>query len=157
METPTSFRVADYMKTNVISLPPTATMQEAIALMIEKHTNGLVVIDENQKVAGILSSWDIIQYIVPDYLEADKHLASFEAGDVFAKRITELKDRPISDFMSKQVHTCQAEHALMEAATMLSEYRIRQLPVVNAEGTLVGYINRTDIKRAMGDVLGLNS
>ncbi len=156
MEKTPSFRVADYMKTNVISLPPTASMHEALALMIDKHTNGLVITDDTSKVVGILSSWDIIQFIVPDYLEADKHLASFEAGEVFAKRVTDLKDRPVSEFMSKQVHTCQAEHALMEAATMLSEFRIRQLPVVNANGALIGYINRTDIKRAMGDVLGLN-
>ena len=69
----------------------------------------------------------------------------------------ELKDDPIAKFMSAKVHTCKANHSLMEAATLLSEFRIRQLPVVDDDGVLVGYLNRTDIKKAIADVLGLSA
>jgi CBS domain-containing protein len=43
----------------------------------------------------------------------------------------------------------------MEAAAILSEFRIRQLPVVNTKKELVGYINRTNVKRAFCDILGI--
>lgn len=150
------YRVSDYMQTNPLVLSPSSTLKEAIQSMIGSKANGAVVLDENKKVVGILSSWDIIQYIVPDYLEQDKHLATFESGDVFAERTLELQNDPISNFMSTALHTCKADHFIMEVATLLSEFHIRQLPVVDENGVLVAYINRTDIKRAIGDVLGIN-
>lgn len=149
------YLVRDYMSKRIVTVTENATFEEAMRLFIAEKTNGLVVIDEKKKVKGILSSWDMIQYTVPDYLEQDKHLASFESGDVFAQRIHELAHHPISKFMTKKVKTVQPSHTLMEAATLLSEFRIRQLPVVNEKGVLVGYINRTDIKKVMATILGI--
>ena len=152
-----SRKVSEYMKTEVVTVPKTAVMKEAIEIMITKKTNGLVVIDENNKVVGILSSWDIIQYVVPDYLEDDKHLASFEAGDLFGKRVTQLAEDSITKFMTSQVHSVHPDSSLMEAASTLSEFHIRQLPVIDNTGSLVGYLNRTDIKKAFAEVLGINN
>lgn len=143
------------MKKDVVTISPDTTVHDAIKTMIDHKTNGLVVIDGDNKVQGILSSWDIIAYMVPDYLEEDKHLATFESADVFESRVKEIKDDPVSNFMSKHVHTTQAKHSIMEAATLLSEFQIRQLPVVDEFGNLVGYLNRTDIKKAIGDAIGV--
>ena len=110
------YRVEEFMSTKVTTLHEDATIADAIQKMLRHKTNGLVIVDKNKKVVGILSSWDIIEYVV---------------------------------------HTIKPDHTLIEAATLLSEFHIRQLPVVDQDGILIGYINRTDIKRAMGEVLGL--
>lgn len=144
------------MRDSVVVLHAEDTVKQAVQTMLDKKTNGLVIVDKKEKVVGILSSWDIIAYLVPDYLEEDKHLAAFESGDVFAERINEVAEDPVSKFMSTVVRTIKPEHTLMEAATLLSEFHIRQLPVVDDEGRLVGYLNRTDIKKAIGDVLHLS-
>lgn len=144
------------MRDKVVTLSPNDTVKRAVEVMIEHKTNGLVVVDEKHHVLGIISSWDIIAYLVPDYLETDKHLASFEAGDVFEERIKEIQNDSVSKFMSSHVHTTNAEASLIEAATLLSEFHIRQLPVVDDKGILVGYLNRTDIKKAIGDVLHIS-
>lgn len=151
------YLVSDYMNKHVVTLSPDATVEEAVELMIKKKTNGAVIVDKTNKVVGILSSWDIIAYLVPDYLEEDKHLATFEAGSVFASRVRHIAKDPISKCMTPNVHTIRPEASIMAAATMLSEFRIRQLPVVDENKVLVGYLNRTDIKRAVGDVLGFES
>ena len=145
--------VARFMNARVVTVGQAATLRDAVAMMIQYNTNGLVVVDDDRKVTGILSSWDIIQHIVPNYLEEDKHLASFEAGDVFAQRTREVANDPITKFMTAKVKTVNQKDTLMEAAALLSEFRIRQLPVVDDDGHLVGYINRTDIKRAVGSIL----
>lgn len=146
--------VREYMRREVVTLDERATLKEAVAAMVDNNTNGVVVVDVTRKVVGILSSWDIIEHIVPDYLEEDKHLATFESGAVFADRTHEVANDPIVDFMSAHVHTVREDHSLMAAATLLSEFKIRQLPVVDGAGVLIGYLNRTDIKKAIADVLG---
>jgi CBS domain-containing protein len=151
------YTVDRYMHANVITITPNATFREAAATMLQARTNGLVVVDDAHHVVGMLSSWDMIQYLVPDYLEEDKHLASFEAGDIFEKRILEIADDPISNCMSTHVQATHPHHTLIEAATLMSEHGIRQLPVVDDSGKLLGYLNRTDIKQAIGDVLHLQA
>lgn len=148
--------VSEYMQRNVVTAPKTATFKDAVEILIKNHTNGAVVVDESNRVAGIISSSDLIQYIVPDYLEEDKHLASFEASDVFAKRIEKVANDSVTKFMTAPVHTIKPHHALIEASTLLSEFHIRQLPVVDETNMLIGYINRTDIKKAIGRALGIN-
>lgn len=147
------YRVAEFMSTKVTTLHKDASIADALQTMLKNKTNGLVIIDHNKKVVGILSSWDIIEYVVPDYLEEDKHLATFESENMFEKRVRAIADHPVSSCMTAQVHTTKSNHTLIEAATLLSEFHIRQLPVVDEKGLLIGYINRTDIKRAMGEVL----
>lgn len=145
--------VKSYMQTKPKKILVSGTMKDAVREMLHQKTNGLVVVDENNAVVGILSSWDIIELIVPDYLEDDKHLAAFEDGDIFTQQIQKVQDTPITDFMTKKVHTVTEKDNIMEAAILLSEFKIRQLPVVDNNNTLLGYINRTDIKHAIGDVL----
>lgn len=148
------FVVKDYMRPAPAVILCSVSLKEAVQAMTREKTNGLVVVDAKNRVSGILSSWDVIRYVVPNYLEEDKHLASFASNDLFAKRIQEVASHPVSKFMTQRVHTVLPTDSLMEAATLLSEHNIRQLPVVDANGVLVGYINRTDIKKAIYEVLG---
>ena len=152
-----TFTIDEWMRDDVVTLPASATVHDAIETMLDKKTNGIVIIDGDGHVAGILSSWDIIKHIVPDYLEEDEHLAAFESADTFCNRVEEVEDDVIEQFMTKDVQTIEQHGSLMKAVTMLSEFHIRQLPVVDVQGKLVGYLNRTDIKRAVGKVLGIGS
>ena len=145
------------MNPNVVTIARGAMIAEAFRIMIEKKTNGLVVLSPDEKVAGILSSRDLISYVIPDYLEDDRHLASFESDDVLIKRVKRVGGDDIEKCMTAKVYTIKSDRSLMEAATLLSQYKIRQLPVTDDAGNLKGYINRTDIKRAIGDILGIPS
>lgn len=151
MTPPKSYTVAEYMQTDVVSISQRATIREAVERLVTTNTNSLVIVDEGQRVVGMLSTIDIIAKLVPDYLEEDRHLASFEAVDVFPTRAKEMANEPVTTAMSKMVHTIQKTHTLIEAATLLSEHRINQLPVVDQQGALVGYIGRTNIKQALAD------
>lgn len=152
----TVYRVKDWMQTDVMTISPNATFTQAVATMVTGHTNGLVVAEKGI-VHGILSSMDLIRHLVPDYLEEDKHLAAFESGDQFVTRISEIKNDSVKKFMTRDVHTIKSSHTLMEAAILLSEFNIRQIPVVDDAHKLVGYINRTDIKKAIADILELDA
>lgn len=147
--------VGEFMRAVPRTITAETTMKDAVRIMVEDKMNGVIIASPEGEVAGILSSWDVVQLIVPDYLEDDKHLAAFEAGATFERRIHQYADTPVADFMTKEVRTVTSDDSLMQAATILSEFRIRQLPVVDKEGKLVGYLNRTDMKLAIAKVLGV--
>lgn len=149
-----SFLVQDYMRSDVITVEKSASIQDAINLMAEHKTNALVIVNAQIEVIGIVTSWGIIEHIVPEYLEDDKHLAMFESSDVFAERVKAVAQDTVESVMSTDVHTISPGDSLMEAATQISQFHIRQLPVVDEGNKLVGYINHTDIKWAIAKVLG---
>ncbi len=153
--TPKPPYVKSYMQTNVNIIDQRATLSEAIALMVAKKTNGLVVINGDNKLHGILSSWDIIKYVVPDYLEHDRSLSNFASADIFVERVKKVANDPIKKFITSKVVTVFEDDTLIEAATRLTENQIRQLPVISKDKKVIGYINRTDIKYAIADILGV--
>ncbi|MBI4435226.1 CBS domain-containing protein [Candidatus Uhrbacteria bacterium] len=148
--------VRDYMHETISIREEGATFTDVIQLMISRKRNGVFVVDQDNKVKGVISAWDLIEHVVPDYLESDKHLAPFESENVLIDRVRAVANDPIDRFMTKNVHTVHEGSPIIEAATMLSEHRLRQLPVVRDDGALMGCINRTDIKLIFAEILNLN-
>ena len=150
-------KVKEYMTTPVVTITKNQTIADAIKIMNQNTTNGLIVIGEgkeSKKVLGIISSYDILRYLVPDYLEEDKNLASFEPSELFIKRAIEIANHKVHQCMtSRGVKSVSPEDSLIEASALLTEYRIHRLPVVDQDNNLVGYISKTDIKRAIGKIL----
>jgi len=58
-----TFTIDEWMREDVVTLPKDATVREALTAMLDNKTNGVVIVDDNRHVIGILSSWDIIKYI----------------------------------------------------------------------------------------------
>jgi predicted transcriptional regulator len=75
--------------------------------------------------------------------------------ELLIKQVETISNHPITKFMTAKIHTVYPSASIMEAASILSEFHIRQLPVVNTKKELIGYINRTNIKRAFCDILGI--
>lgn len=149
-----NYAVREFMRTDVITAKDSNTLGEIIEMMLREKTNAMVVTNPDNTIAGIVTSWGLIEHLVPDYLEEDKHLAAFEADSVFCERVMWMRDQKVSEIMSTNVHTVNPDDSLMEVSTQISQHHIRQLPVVDENNKLVGYINHTDIKRAMGMALG---
>ncbi len=154
MEKKSTFKtVEDYMQPNPVTIGLDASIRDAVEHLIEHETNRLIVVDDDKKVLGMLSSWDIIRHIIPDYLENDVHLATFASEELFEKRVKEVAEDSIKKAMSGGAHTIKKEHTLIEAAILLTEKSVRLLPVIDDNDQLIGYINRTHVKNAIGDIL----
>ena len=50
---------SDVMTRNVISVPPTATVAEAVELMLERGISGLLVVDASGTLAGVVTEGDL--------------------------------------------------------------------------------------------------
>lgn len=59
----TSRTVADVMTTGSLSVLPTTTIQDASRLMISNHVHRLSVVDESQRLVGIITTYDITRWV----------------------------------------------------------------------------------------------
>jgi CBS-domain-containing membrane protein len=146
-------KLSEIMDTNVVLISPETTLAEATRRMFHERTNGVYVVDAQQRPLGIVSNQVLLRHILPEHLREPRgaRLARFDSPTTFVKRVQAVASDPVSKFMRTPLHTLQVDASLLHAATYLAEYR--QLPVVDAQGRVVGSVSRTHLKRAIMAIL----
>ena len=111
--------VKQMMITNVITASPSMTVKETIETLYKKHIGCVVSIDDDKKCIGIFTERDAIRLVAENV----------------------QLDQPLEKVMTKNVVTIQENCSINEATRALHGHRIRQLPVVNQKGRLVGLLS----------------
>jgi IMP dehydrogenase len=109
----------------IVDHPITMTEQHTVGdvkqVVEETGTGGILIVDKDEKLIGIISTRDLL----------------FEDN----------KDKPVTAIMTRDVHTAAPDTSLKDAERLLHEYRVEKLPLVNGEGRVVGLITLKDIMK----------
>lgn len=115
----------------VVTIGPDATVRELVALLAEHNVGALVVSEDGERVAGIVSERDVVRRLHED---------------------TAVLDHPVSSIMTADVRTCGGDDGLTDLMQTMTEHRIRHVPVV-ADGRLTGIISIGDVvKNRIGEL-----
>jgi IMP dehydrogenase len=112
-------RAESFVVEEPITLTTRHTVGDARRMMEETGTGGILILDENGRLVGIVTSRDML----------------FEQDD----------QRPLTEIMSRNLITAPPGTTLQEAAAILHRHRIEKLPLVDEQGALVGLITLKDI------------
>ena len=139
--------VKDIMMTSVVSIKRNADLHEAARLLSENRISGMPVVDDNNRVIGVISEADVLM------------LAGMKREHTFRDILRNILGEPVparsggnkvENVMSFPPITSKADDEVMEVAKILEERRIKRLPVVDNDGKLLGIVSRADIVRAIG-------
>jgi CBS domain-containing protein len=143
--------VRDLMSTDVVSFSAADNVEGAMRTMVEKGLSAAPVVDPDGTVIGVLSDADLIVQ------ESNLHFptllsvlgASIEIGHKrFEEDLQKALGSTVGEVMSDEPVTCTEDDTVEEAATLMHDRDVAQLPVVR-DGRLVGVISRTDVLRAI--------
>jgi CBS domain-containing protein len=146
--------VGDIMQSQVITVGPSTTARELANTLAENSISGVPVVDEEDRVVGMVSEADIIvqdaelhfPYYVP-LLDSVIYLQSFHK---FEERLHKMFGSQVKEIMSREVTVISPDASVRDAATLMTDRKINRLPVV-VDGKLVGIVTRHDIVRAIAD------
>ncbi|CAM4228131.1 CBS domain-containing protein [Nocardiopsis rhodophaea] len=110
----------------VVTVQPDTTVAELVT-RLAAHNIGAVVVTDHDEIAGIASERDVVRQ-----LEA---------------RGAELLAAPVSDIMTSVVVTCTTTDTDDSLTVLMTENRVRHVPVVSA-GSLVGIVSIGDVVKA---------
>ncbi|GAB7095304.1 hypothetical protein JCM30237_24570 [Halolamina litorea] len=116
------------MSRPVETIEPTASLRDAAAAMIRHDVGALVVVDDNDRLEGILTATDFVLLAVEGELPPDEPVATPMRTDV----ITVERDAPAS-----------------EAVDAMLDHLIHHVPVVENE-TVVGMVSTFDFTARLG-------
>jgi CBS domain-containing protein len=118
----------------IIFFRPDQSIQEVIATIIDKKIAGAPVLDDQDRLVGIISEKDCLRIIV------DQAYYNMPA-----------ETRKVSDYMTKDVQTLPPTTNVVEAAVEFLNSPIRRFPIVE-NGKLIGQVSRRHILRAADDI-----
>lgn len=117
---------------DVVTIGPDATIADASQKLREHNIGALVVSNDGRDVAGILSERDIV-----------RRMAEEGAGCL---------DRSVGEVMTTQVTTCGRDRTADELMALMTNSRIRHVPVVE-DDEMVGIISIGDVVKSRMDEL----
>jgi CBS domain-containing protein len=115
----------------VVTIDPGATVRDLLGLLAEHNIGAVVVSADGRAVDGIVSERDVVRR-----LHADESIL----------------EGPVRAIMTSDVKTCEPSTHLDELRVMMTERRIRHVPVVT-EGRLTGIISIGDVVKSSLDQL----
>jgi CBS domain-containing protein len=110
----------------VITLSPDATVRELLALLAKHNVGALIVSSDGAAVEGIVSERDVVRRLNED---------------------PAVLDSPVRTIMTADVHTCGVDHPVNDLMQLMTEQRIRHVPVVQ-DGALAGIISIGDVVKS---------
>jgi CBS domain-containing protein len=122
---------------------PDTPLDEIVDLMVRRRLHAVPVVGENLEVLGIISVGDALKHLLPRRRSKDA-----DAGEDEPDRTD--TDRRISarDVMTRTVMCVSEDQSLLDAANLMVNRDVEQLPVVR-EGELIGFLTRDTILRKL--------
>lgn len=133
-----------------------ATLEEAVRKMVMDQSNTLLVVDADGVLSGEVGVSDILDAVVPEYLDGDDVAAHFASEDMFEEAIQEAKDRPVREFMSPDIDPIRAGDGIMSVAAKAIAQRKARIPVVDDDNHPVGIISRRGLKQIIATHLRIS-
>jgi CBS domain-containing protein len=151
---PRNTLVRDVMTTDVLSFRPADSVETAARALSERGIGGGPVVDDDNRVVGLLEDDDLIVQdtrlhfptvisLFGGYLELPSSLRHFEAD------LKKAVGATVEDVMDSEAPTCGPDDTLETVATTLHDRGASRMAVVDDDGRLLGIVSRGDLVRAI--------
>jgi len=137
------------MTPDPVAIRANATIQEAVAFLVDRGFGAAPVIDKAGRPVGVISRADIMVYDRARLAWPESGPLYFETAD-----LPRHEDGPqVRDLMAPAVCAVAPETPAVQAAEQMVTGNIRRLFVVDQGGTLVGVLSAMDLLRHLCDNL----
>ena len=117
----------------VETISASASIHDVVNTLNSHHIGALVVSSDGKRIDGIVSERDVVR--------------------AMPGKLDQLIGMHVRDIMTVEVHTCSPETTVAELMKMMTEHRIRHVPVVDAQGVLISIVSIGDVvKNRVGEM-----
>ena len=149
-------KVKDFMIPDVISIKPDATIKELLKLLTKHHIGGVPVVDNQNKLIGIVNDGDIIRYLAPKEESVRDFIYDIfiEEGETEQEILKDKINTTVDKLMpKKQIYTLKEDDTFENAIQILSQHHFKKIPVLDLDGKVMGIISRGDVDKNLMKIL----
>lgn len=116
--------VGRIMSVTLHTVRPDTLVEDAAETMLENDVGSVVVVDENNRLEGILTTTDFVQVVAESHPKAQT---------------------PVSTYMTTDVITATAQDTIRDVADTMMDEGFHHVPVVDDEEGVIGMVTTTDL------------
>ncbi|WP_055493906.1 CBS domain-containing protein [Streptomyces sp. TP-A0356] len=138
-------KVGSVMTTDVVRAGYRTPFKEVARLLADRRISGLPVVDDDEKVIGVISETDLVTR-QSEAFDRDETRPRFRFAPLRAHRQAARSSAfTAGQLMTAPPVTVHAEETIAEAARTMVQRRVERLPVLDEEDRLVGIVTRRDL------------
>lgn len=147
---PAHLRVADVMTRDVYTVQVTTPVSEIVTLLLDQTLRWLPVVDDQRRVVGVITEGDLLRREIISLTVAMKQLLPLpeRAAAVLA---LEKQSLCAADLLTPAI-TVRSDASLETAAQQMVQHTLKRMPVVDAQGYLVGILARSDLLGTVSEI-----
>ncbi|MCW5745373.1 MAG: CBS domain-containing protein [Alphaproteobacteria bacterium] len=139
----------DVMTRQVHTLPATASIFEAVQLLLSSHVSAVPVVDGDGRLVGIVSEADLVHRVELGTEHRRSWLLRMLRDDTAAAAdYIKSHARRVADIMTTKVHTAREDAPLAEIARLMDEHHVKRVPIVH-DGKPVGIVSRANLLQGL--------
>jgi CBS domain-containing protein len=112
---------------HVVTITPQATIAQLVALLAQHRIGAVVVSTDGKTIDGIVSERDVVR--------------AMQAGDG-------IMHDPVSSIMTSQVYCAPPEADVDQVMHVMTERRVRHIPLIDEDGGLIGIVSIGDVVKS---------
>lgn len=141
-------RVADLMRVDVPTLARADSVARVAKLIANAHVPGLAVVEDGE-IIGIVTESDLVtrqsDFTPPGVISVLDAVFATDVGWDYDDEVRRALALTAGDLMTHPVYSIRERATLAEVATLMHQFRVNPVPVVDDAGRIVGLVSRADL------------
>jgi len=138
-------KVKEIMTTDVLTLPLNTTLIKAAKFLATHNISGAPVVNQKGELIGLVSEKDIFKALYPTHAEFYESPGVWIDLDSLEDKTRAAADKPVDEFMSKEVVTVNADASLMQVGSIMLVRGIHRVVIIGQDNRIEGIVTRRDI------------
>lgn len=152
---PRQLPVTEVMTSDVVTLQPSDTVEDAVRVLARNEISGAPVVDADGRLVGLLDDSDLLvadaRLHGPTMIEIlGAYLPLPGERHRYEEELRHALGQTVSDVMNDEPPSVPLSARVEDVATLMVDRHISRVPVVDEDGRVLGIVTRGDLVGAMG-------
>ena len=144
--------VGEIMEHGAPTVAETAPLADVIGKLLESDVKRVLVLDADGRLTGIISDTDLVARVDPDERPGLLTWLRSRWSSTADRQVRRSYGQRAADVMTRPVITVRDTAPVMDALTLTVERHLKRLPVVDADGRILGMVSRPALLAASLDL-----
>lgn len=148
-------KVQEVMRKPRLTMPPDTDFQTILCTYCSDQVFRVIfVVDSGNRLLGVISDYGFLKQVLPSYFDSTL-MRALADDEHLARTLAESNSHKAArDLMNVEFGWLRPDDTLLEASALVRERHVNALPVLDADGVLLGVVTRRDILTFLGKSCG---
>jgi acetoin utilization protein AcuB len=142
-------KVREIMHRHATIIASTSTVGDIWKLIFQKHINAVPIVDNTEKLIGIITKDDLLKLLYPNFSEYLSNITTPTDFEEMEEKSITVRQKKAIDVMCKKVIFTREDTECLRALSRMIVRHVDQLPVLSVDNQVIGMITKGDIFYAL--------